>query len=66
MVKADASAFDHSATVVFDPETITDTATYAKPVQHPTGIRAVLVNGQPVVEDGKLTGALPGRVLRHC
>ena len=30
----------------------------------PEGIRATIVNGEPIVLDGKLTGALPGQVLR--
>lgn len=49
--------------VLFDPEAITDRATFAQPHQYPEGIRHVLVNGQLVVEDGKATGQRPGRVL---
>jgi len=51
--------------VVFDPETITDKATYANPHQYPEGIYYVLVNGQVAVQNGKLTGARPGRVLQR-
>jgi N-acyl-D-amino-acid deacylase len=50
--------------VVFDPDTITDTATYAEPHQYPEGIHQVLVNGHFVVHDGVQTEELPGRVLR--
>jgi N-acyl-D-amino-acid deacylase len=50
--------------VVFDPTTVRDTATYDKPDQYAQGIGWVLVNGTPVVADGKPTNALPGRVLR--
>ncbi len=50
--------------VVFDPATIRDTATYAQPNQLAAGMRYVLVNGMPVIADGKMTGALPGKVLR--
>ena len=50
--------------VVFDPATVRDTATYEKPDQYPEGISWVLINGTPVVADGKPTNALPGRVLR--
>ena len=50
--------------VVFDPATITDRATYAQPNQLSQGMEWVLVNGVPVIDDGKATGALPGQVLR--
>ena len=51
--------------VVFDPQAVTDTATYEEPRQHPRGIQYVVVNGQVVVEKGKQTGTRPGRVLRR-
>ncbi len=50
--------------VVFDADTITDLATYAEPNQLSTGMRYVLVNGQPVIDEGRATQRLPGRVLR--
>lgn len=50
--------------VVFDPETISETATYAEPRQAATGIRHVLVNGIFAVEDGEVTGQRAGRVIR--
>ncbi len=50
--------------VVFDPEEIRDVATYEKPNQLSLGMRYVLVNGVPVIDGGKMTGALPGRVIR--
>jgi dihydroorotase/N-acyl-D-amino-acid deacylase len=50
--------------VVFNPQTISDTATYEKPNQFAKGMDYVLVNGVPVVDAGKMTGALPGRVVR--
>jgi N-acyl-D-amino-acid deacylase len=49
--------------VVFDPATIADRATYAKPQQYAVGVRHVLVNGVPVLKDGEHTGAKPGRAL---
>jgi dihydroorotase/N-acyl-D-amino-acid deacylase len=51
--------------VVFDPETIHDRATFADPNQLSEGMRFVLVNGVPVIEEGRMTSALPGKVLRH-
>jgi len=50
--------------VVFDPDTITDHATFAKPQQYATGVRDVLVNGVSVLRDGEHTGATPGRFVR--
>jgi N-acyl-D-amino-acid deacylase len=51
--------------VVFDEETIADTATYERPYSLPVGIEHVFVNGRAVVTGGEFTGALPGRVLRN-
>jgi N-acyl-D-amino-acid deacylase len=50
--------------VVFDPATIKDAATFESPNQLSEGMEYVLVNGVPVIEGGKMTGALPGKVLR--
>ena len=50
--------------VVFDADTITDRSTFEAPNQLATGMQWVLVNGVPVIADGKMTGKLPGRVLR--
>ncbi|HEV2123670.1 MAG TPA: D-aminoacylase [Chloroflexota bacterium] len=51
--------------VVFDPNTVRDTATFAEPHQYAAGIHHVLVNGEITVRDGEHTGARAGRVLRH-
>jgi N-acyl-D-amino-acid deacylase len=51
--------------VVFDPNEIRDLATFENPNQLSVGMRYVLVNGVPVIADGKMTNALPGRVLRR-
>ncbi len=49
--------------VVFDPATIGDRATFAKPHQYAVGMKEVFVNGQQVLADGEHTGAKPGRAL---
>jgi len=50
--------------VIFDPATVHDLATFDDPNQLSEGMDYVLVNGVPVIEQGKMTGALPGKVLR--
>jgi len=50
--------------VVFDPATVRDLATFDNPNQLSRGMEYVLVNGVPVIDQGKMTGAKPGRVLR--
>ncbi len=49
--------------VLFDPQTITDKATYANPHQYAQGISHVFVNGKPIVEQANHTGMRPGIVL---
>jgi N-acyl-D-amino-acid deacylase len=48
---------------IFDPKTVGDRATFAKPQQYAVGMRHVFVNGVQVVKDGEHTGAKPGRVV---
>ena len=50
--------------VIFDPATIRDRATFENPNQLSEGMECVFVNGVPVIDNGKQTEALPGRVLR--
>ena len=50
--------------VIFDPATIRDLATFENPNQLSQGMEYVLVNGVPVIEHGKMSGALPGKVIR--
>jgi N-acyl-D-amino-acid deacylase len=50
--------------VVFDADTIHEVATFEDPNRLSVGMRYVLVNGVPVISEGKMTNALPGRVLR--
>jgi N-acyl-D-amino-acid deacylase len=49
---------------VFDPEQIHEVATFENPNQLSVGIQYLLVNGVPVISEGKATNALPGKVLR--
>ncbi|MEX2570477.1 MAG: D-aminoacylase [Gemmatimonadota bacterium] len=51
--------------VVFDPETVTDRATFEDPHQYPEGIPYVIVNGIVTVDAGAFLGGRPGMVLRH-
>jgi N-acyl-D-aspartate/D-glutamate deacylase len=50
---------------VFDPGSVIDRSTYLEPFRYSEGVRDVLVNGRLVLENGKPTGARPGRALRH-
>ncbi|MDP5225790.1 MULTISPECIES: D-aminoacylase [Arthrobacter] len=51
--------------VLFDPETVRDTATFENPRQAAAGIRYVFVNGTAAIADGQPTGARAGRALRR-
>lgn len=50
--------------VIFDPETVKDTADYTNPMQYPIGIDYVLVNGKVLVDNGQPTPQKAGKVLR--
>jgi len=52
--------------VVFDAATIADRGTMTNPSLAPVGMRYVLVNGEVVLDDGRMTGARPGRGLRRA
>jgi len=50
--------------VVFNPDSVRDVATFENPNQLSIGMQYVLVNGVPVIDNGKMTNALPGKVVR--
>lgn len=50
---------------IFDPGTVIDRATYNNPNVYPEGIKYVIVNGELVIDEEEITGARPGRILRH-
>lgn len=51
--------------VLFDPNKVSDLATYTDPCRHPDGFEYVWVNGVAALEKGRETGKLSGRVLRR-
>lgn len=51
--------------LIFAPERLTDRADFVNPMQYAEGIDALLVNGVPVIDDGVLTEAKPGRLLKR-
>jgi dihydroorotase-like cyclic amidohydrolase len=52
--------------IVFDPKTVIDRATYRHPNRTPVGMRFVLVNGVPLIRDGRLVrDAFPGKAVRR-
>jgi N-acyl-D-aspartate/D-glutamate deacylase len=55
----------HADVVVLDPKTYRDRGTFDRPHVYATGVVCLFVNGQVVFDQGKFTGTLAGRVLRH-
>ena len=51
--------------VIFDPETISDEATFDAPHAYAKGISHVIVNGKTVIQDGEHLNTAAGQVLRH-
>ena len=51
--------------VLFDEATIADGSTWEKPLESPSGIEFVMVNGETVVRQNVPTGILPGKLLRR-
>ena len=50
--------------VIFDPERITDCATYEAPRKKPQGVDTLIVNGKIVMEDTGISGLLPGWAIK--
>ena len=50
--------------VVFDAQKVADKSTFSQPHVYSEGFKYIIVNGQLVVENGKLTGIRSGVVLR--
>lgn len=49
--------------VIFDPNTVTDNATFEQPHAYSTGFEWVLVNGVPIIENGKHNGTRSGQIV---
>ena len=49
--------------VVFDPEEVTDLATFNEPLQSAKGVEIVIINGEIVLKNGNHTGKFPGRFV---
>jgi N-acyl-D-aspartate/D-glutamate deacylase len=49
---------------IFDAANVRDVSTFTDPKHYSLGVRFVLVNGRPVVSDGRITDERPGRPLR--
>ena len=50
---------------MFNPETVIDSSTFEQPTTPAAGIDVVMVNGEVIREQGRVTGARPGRALRR-
>jgi N-acyl-D-amino-acid deacylase len=48
---------------IFNLDTVNDVATFTEPHRYASGIPYVIVNGVVVIDEGKHTGALPGKPL---
>ena len=56
---------NYADVIAFDSQTVADRSTYREPELLASGMRYVLVNGTVVIDQGKYTGAMAGRALRH-
>jgi dihydroorotase/N-acyl-D-amino-acid deacylase len=55
-----------ASVAVFDAGKVRDAATFEDPHHYPEGIPYVVVNGVAVIDDGRMTAARPGKVLRRA
>lgn len=62
--RGELKAGNYADIVIFDPQKVTDHATFAQPHQYATGVQHVFVNGVQVIKDGEHTGAKPGRFVK--
>lgn len=51
--------------VVFDPDRVQDRATFTEPLRYAEGFDFVLLRGVPAIDEGRVTGAKAGEVIRH-
>jgi N-acyl-D-aspartate/D-glutamate deacylase len=51
--------------IVFDPARLRDRATFENPLQYAEGVDYLFVNGELAIDDGRMTDALGGAVLRR-
>ena len=51
--------------LIFDPDAVQDRATFTDPLSYSTGIDYVIINGELVIDEGQVTSAKPGLVIRH-
>jgi N-acyl-D-aspartate/D-glutamate deacylase len=51
--------------LIFDPDRVQDRATFTSPLEYSEGFDYVLINGAVIIDDGRMTDALPGHVIRH-
>jgi len=52
--------------VLFDPEKVSDMATFSDPHQYSVGFDYVVINGVVAVEEGELTDERAGQFIRHA
>ena len=62
--RGELKAGNYADLVIFDPATVRDKTTFAKPHQYAEGVIHVFVNGVQVLKDGEHTGAKPGRFVK--